>query len=374
MVWVALFTAAGVVASRFAVLPAGFAAAGIAAAILMAFATLRYRISEAYLAAALLLFGMALPAWRPQPAYGPAPDNALHEAAGERIRRLGLSPEAEAVVLAMSVGDRTQLTAERRAPYNRTGTAHILAVSGLHVGIVFLYVNLLLGGAVLLHRGHLLRNAAAVAAIWLYACAAGLSPGTVRAAAMFTALQLSLAFTSRYVSANLLAAAAFGMLIWRPAYLFHVGFQLSFLSVAAILAWGVPLYRRLRTPYRALNLLLGTVAAGAAASTATAPLVSHCFGTIPLAGLAVNPLAILLAYGVVGASLLWTAMPCPPLSAFVRPLLETLWRLLDAVVARAAALPYAAIDYRMTAAQMAVVYLFFVIFTLVVRRPSAKNR
>lgn len=271
MVWVLLFTATGVAAARHATLPVAFMAIAFAAAVLMALVTLRRRIGEAYIAAALLLLGMMLPALRPQPAYGPESDNRLHEAASERIRRLGLSPDAEALTLAMAAGDRTELTAERRAPYARTGTAHVLAVSGLHVGMVFLYVNLLLGGLALLHRGHLVRNAAAVVTIWLFAAAAGLSPGTIRAAVMFTALQLALATTSRYAGVNILATAAFGMLLWRPAYLHHAGFRLSFLSVAAILLWGVPLCRRLRTPWRAANALLGTLVMSAVAAAATAP-------------------------------------------------------------------------------------------------------
>ena len=105
---------------------------------------------------------------------------------------------------------------------------------------------------------------------------------------------------------------------------------------------------------------------GAGASTATAPRVSYCFGQIPLVGLAVNPPVILLTYGVVGVSLLWLAIPWPPLSVVIRPLLEGLLWLQNRLVA--------AIDYRMTAAQTAVVYLFFVIFTLAVYRPWRKNR
>ena len=81
-----------------------------------------------------------------------------------------------------------------------------------------------------------------------------------------TALQLALATTSRYAGVNILSAAAFGMLLWRPSYLFHVGFQLSFLSVAAILLWGIPLYRRLRTPWRAANAAVGMLVVGAVAS------------------------------------------------------------------------------------------------------------
>ena len=88
MAWVLLFTAAGVAVARYATLPAGFLAAAFAAATLMAFITYRRRIGNGYIAIALLLLGMALPALRPQPAYGPAGMNRLHEAASERIRRI----------------------------------------------------------------------------------------------------------------------------------------------------------------------------------------------------------------------------------------------------------------------------------------------
>ena len=71
MAWVLLFTAAGVAVARYATLPAGFLAAAFAAATLMAFITYRRRIGNGYIAIALLLLGMALPALRPQPAYGP---------------------------------------------------------------------------------------------------------------------------------------------------------------------------------------------------------------------------------------------------------------------------------------------------------------
>lgn len=374
MAWVLLFTAGGVVLSRLVALPTGFLAGGFLLTVLMAVATLKRSVSEWYIAAALLLFGMQLPVLRPQPAYAPQHDNALHEAASDRMRQLGLSAESEAIALAMSVGDRTELTAERRTPYNRTGTAHVLAVSGLHVGMVFLYANALLCWLTLLHRGHLLRNLLAILLIWLFAVTAGLSPGTVRAAMMFTALQLALATTSNYTSVNILAAAAFCMLLWRPSYLFHIGFQLSFLSVAAILLWGLPLYRRLRTRWRLLNGILGMILAGLVASIVTTPLVSHAFGTIPLAGIVANPPVILLAYGVVGISLLWVVIPWPPLGVVIRPLLETLLWLQNTLVSTVASLPYAVIEYRMTAAQMAVVYLFFAIFTLIVWHPWRKKR
>ena len=106
---------------------------------------------------------------------------------------------------------------ELRAAYSRSGLSHLLAVSGLHTGIVFALVNLLLWWLPLLRRGHLLRNLLAAACIWIYVAAAGFPPSAVRAAVMFTMLQSALASASEYNGLNALAAAAFGMLLWNPA-------------------------------------------------------------------------------------------------------------------------------------------------------------
>lgn len=148
----------------------------------------------------------------------------------------------------MTAGDRSGITPELRAAYSRSGLSHLLAVSGLHTGIVFALVNLLLWWLPLLRRGHLLRNLLAAACIWIYVAAAGFPPSAVRAAVMFTMLQSALASASEYNGLNALAAAAFGMLLWNPAWLGDISFQLSFAAVAAILAWGVPLCRRLPHP------------------------------------------------------------------------------------------------------------------------------
>ncbi len=213
----------------------------------------------------------------------PARNTALHLHAAERMGRLRIPGDAGAVCRAMTAGDRSGITPELRAAYSRSGLSHLLAVSGLHTGIVFALVNLLLWWLPLLRRGHLLRNLLAAACIWIYVAAAGFPPSAVRAAVMFTMLQSALASASEYNGLNALAAAAFGMLLWNPAWLGDISFQLSFAAVAAILAWGVPLCRRLRTRRRALNPITDALAVSLAATLATTPLVSHTFGIVPLA-------------------------------------------------------------------------------------------
>ncbi|MFQ7503233.1 MAG: ComEC/Rec2 family competence protein, partial [Alistipes finegoldii] len=150
--------------------------------------------------------------------------------------RLRIPGDAGAVCRAMVTGDRSGITQELRTVYSRSGLSHLLAVSGLHTGIVFALVNLMLWWLPLLHRGHLVRNLLATVCIWLFVAAAGFSPSAVRAAVMCTMLQFALASASEYVALNALAAAGFGMLLWNPAWLGDISFQLSFIAVAAILA------------------------------------------------------------------------------------------------------------------------------------------
>ena len=96
----------------------------------------------------------------------PGHTGRLHHRAAERLARLPLGGDAGAVVRAMAAGDRSGITPELRTAYSRSGLSHLLAVSGLHTGIVFVLINLLLWWLPLLRRGHLLRNLLAAAAVW----------------------------------------------------------------------------------------------------------------------------------------------------------------------------------------------------------------
>ena len=294
----------------------------------------------------------------------PARNTALHLHAAERMGRLRIPGDAGAVCRAMTAGDRSGITPELRAAYSRSGLSHLLAVSGLHTGIVFALVNLLLWWLPLLRRGHLLRNLLAAACIWIYVAAAGFPPSAVRAAVMFTMLQSALASASEYNGLNALAAAAFGMLLWNPAWLGDISFQLSFAAVAAILAWGVPLCRRLRTRRRALNPITDALAVSLAATLATAPLVSHTFGIVPLAGVVVNPAAILLGSVLVLAGALWMLLPVGWAAPAFECVLSHTAEGLNALARVTADLPCAAAEYALGGGATAAVYLFFALATV----------
>ena len=287
----------------------------------------------------------------------------LHRTAVERLARLPMEAEAEAVVEAMAAGERRGITPELRTVYSRSGLSHLLAVSGLHTGIVFVLINAALWWLPLLRRGHLLKNLLAAGAVWLFVAAAGFPPSAVRAAVMCTVLQAALASASEYVGMNALATAAFGMLLWNPNWFGDISFQLSFLAVAGILAWGVPLCRRCRTRWKALNIVIDAYLIGLIATVATAPLVSHTFGIVPLAGIVVNPLAIALAGVVVFGGALWMLAPVGFLAPAFGFVTGTAAGWINALARLTASLPGGAADYTLGGWQTAVIYLVFALAT-----------
>lgn len=286
----------------------------------------------------------------------------LHRGAVERLKRLELSPQSEAIAAAMTVGERQQISPALRQAYARSGTSHLLAVSGLHVGIVFFTLNMLLWGLALAPGGHRIKNLVALLLIWLYAFVAGASPSVLRAAWMFSALQVALAFTLRYNALNILFGVATTMLLLEPDYLFDISFQLSFLAVAAILSWGQPLIRRLRG--RFTKWLAGLFIIGGVSTLATAPLGATQFGLFAPIGILLNPLVIFTAQLVIVASLGWILIPWSGWQPLFAHLVEGAARLQNGVILRASEWEYAAFELRPAAPLVISIYLLFALLTL----------
>lgn len=268
----------------------------------------------------------------------------FQRAAVERLSRLRLSETDRSMVCALVAGERRTMDRDLRAAYARTGTAHILAVSGLHMGFVMLLVNLALGWVVLLRHGHLIRNVLAILALWTYAVMAGLSPSVVRSALMLSAAQAALGASVSGNGYNVVLGTATLMLAVRPGYLSDVSFQLSFAAVLSILFFYPRLYRRRLSRHRALDALYSSLLLGAAAQIGTLPLIAYHFGNVPLVSLAINPVVIFAAFVVIGASLLWLLCPLPLWNPFLSRIVETALTVQNGTVAHAAASPAAAVE------------------------------
>ena len=289
---------------------------------------------------------------------------SLHQRASRRMQNLlKSSTDAAATVRAMTVGDRSGIHPTLRESYSRSGLSHLLAVSGLHTGMLFVVINLLVWWLPLFHRGHRLKHLLSIGAVWLFVAAAGFSVSAVRAAVMCTILQWALLSTSTYRALNSWAAAAVLLLAIRPGWLFDIGFELSFVAVGAILCWALPLCRVVRGRFRLLNYLTDMLVVSFVAWVATAPLISHHFGIVSLLGVLINPPAILLGTGVVAVGLILLLLP--PLAPILRPVVLQLAEWQNSLAAWCASIEGATLDLRLSGSATATIYLIFVVLTLV---------
>ena len=266
--------------------------------------------------------------------------------------------DGRAVVLAMTTGERGEIAPELRQRYSASGASHLLAVSGLHIGIAFMLINTLLFPLVLLRYGNVVRSMVAIALIWLYVWLCGMSPSAVRAAIMFSLLQFSLSSLREYASINILAGTAFVLLAFDTHLLFDISFQLSFVAVAGIVLWGMQLYCICSTRFKILNFVVGILLVGIASTLATMPLVANTFSTISLVGILINPVVILLANIVVLAGVLALALP------FMGAVADFAASLQNVVVEWAAKLPYGHFNITISEGVMWGIYVLFIIITL----------
>ncbi len=296
----------------------------------------------------------------------------LHGAGVRRVQSLGLDSCSQTLVEAMAVGERANISDSLRRAYSLSGTAHLLAVSGLHVGVVFMLINLLLYLLPLLRWGNIIKSAVAIAVVWLYAMVVGLTPSVVRATIMFSILQLALISSSEYRSLNSLFAAAAIMLLIDPSYIFDVGFRLSFIAVIAILSF-IPLilsFARSRWVKTLLSLFMVSVVA----TVATSPLISHDFGYISVIGLIINPIVVPLAEVVVALGVGWMILPIPLLGYIVRPVIELLCEVQISIIEWAARSDMAAIELRLGGWITAIIYLLFVLIIVAAWSYEKKKR
>lgn len=161
----------------------------------------------------------------------------------ERVLEKYISGEQErAVAGALLLGVKDGLDNELVQAYASSGAMHVLAVSGLHVGIIYLIISVLVKPLDKVRHGKWLLALVGIGALWSYAFITGLSPSVLRAVTMFSVMALSKPLNYKTNIYNTLGVAAFILLLWEPYLIMSVGFQLSFLAVIGIVYMQPKLY------------------------------------------------------------------------------------------------------------------------------------
>ena len=214
--------------------------------------------------------------------------------------------DERAITEALLIGKTDGLPATLRNAYAASGTMHVLAVSGLHVGIIYWILLLILKPLSSFAQGRWLVALISIFILWSYAALTGFSPSVLRAVAMFTFVAISNPFGLRSQIINTLAASFFILLIYDPGMISNIGFQLSYLAVAGIIWIHPVLYKKFQPENRILDYCWSIISVSIAAQLTTFPLTVYYFHQFPVyfipANLIIIPLSFLIL--LVGISLL----------------------------------------------------------------------
>ncbi len=185
------------------------------------------------------------------------------------VERGSPSPEAEGLALAFLLGDRSRIPRELKRAFRETGMMHLLAISGLHVGILFGVFALLLSW---LGKGRAF--AASLGLVWAYALLAGANPPVLRASVAATAFVAAYLSGREFEPLNALGVAGLLCLALNPSWLKSLSFQMSFLATAGIL-----LHARFRWGPHRLRAFVGALLATAGAQAWVLPILLNAFGS-----------------------------------------------------------------------------------------------
>ena len=163
------------------------------------------------------------------------------------LRRYHFTDDELAVMNALLLGQRQEISKQLSDNYSKAGAIHILAVSGLHVGIILLILSFVLKPLERVNNGKLIKLVLVILSLWFFAILAGLSASVIRAVTMFSAIALGQFFNKRNAVEHSLIFSMFIILLWKPLFLFDVGFQLSYTAVFGII-WIQPVLYQLWKP------------------------------------------------------------------------------------------------------------------------------
>ncbi len=295
-----------------------------------------------------------------------------------RYEQMGIDGKELGIISALSLGYREELDKQVQRSFSASGAMHVLAVSGLHTGIVWavvLWVLTLGGCARPLYHQHgrrWLLYAAAIVLLWAYAFITGLSPSVMRSALMLSFVVLTGLLNQSTSRWNALLAAAVVILLINPLALWSVSFQLSFAAVVGIMLVATRMQRRVRLKGGLVEYIGGLLMVSIAAQLGTMPLSLYYFGQtsnyFALTNLIVIPIAyVILVLGLASLALSWC-----PVGGWLASVLENSTWLLRQSVEWIESLPYATTQMHLSAGSVVALYGAMVAAMLMMRAEKVR--
>lgn len=198
-------------------------------------------------------------------------------------------PVASSVIRALIIGDKSELNSTTKLIFQQSGTAHVLAVSGLHMGILYILLNLVLTKVFKLSKTYNTpKSFIIISALWLFAFVVGLSPSAVRATIMISVYLLATPLKRKNNPVNTLFFCAFAMQFYDPCLAKDIGFQLSVVAVLSILIFNPLVDRILILRNTLLNYLWSSISLALSVQILILPLSLLYFQTFPVSFIVSN--------------------------------------------------------------------------------------
>ncbi len=267
-----------------------------------------------------------------------------------------------ALAEALLIGYKDELDKELVQAYSNTGVIHIIAVSGMHLGIIYLLLGRLLQPLRKKRSTRWLSFVLILAGLWAFSFLAGAGPSVVRSALMFSFMLIGDAFSKRSNIYNNLAASAFLLLCWNPFWLWDAGFQLSYAAVLSIVLFFKPVYNMLYVQNKLLDAGWKLNAVTISAQLLTLPLTIYHFHQFPNLFLLTNMVAVpLSSLLLIGEIVLCMVSFVPMLASSVGATLNFLTRFMNSFIEHINILPLASWTHLYITVPQAILLAVFII-------------
>ncbi len=284
---------------------------------------------------------------------------------------LGLDPQNAALLSALTLGQKEMVDDTLREDFSKAGVMHVMAVSGLHAGVVSMFVYSML--FFLGRRLKTLRVIISIVVLWGFAFITGLPPSVERASLMFSFLHAGKLLKRPANSLNSILAAAFIMLIIKPSDITTLSFQLSFSAVLFITTFFSKAAKVLKTGFAPADRMIQLAIVSVLAQAGTVPFTLNAFGRFPVwflpANILILPLASLI---IIGAFAMILLSPAAPVASIIAYLLNHLISVSISLTEFIAGLPGQAAGMVMTPpwpeTVTLLVFLFFIFHTLLIKK------
>ncbi|MFP4845164.1 ComEC/Rec2 family competence protein [Winogradskyella sp. PE311] len=229
--------------------------------------------------------------------------DALRTQINLRLMDAGFKDKELSIINALLLGQRQTIDKTIYNNYVNSGTIHILAVSGLHVGVLLWILNFLFRPLLYLKYGNYIRPLVLIIILWSFAIIAGLSPSVTRAVTMFSVISIAMHLKRPANIYNTLVISAFIILLFKPTFLFEVGFQMSYLAVLGIVSVQPIIYKLWKPKFLVSDKLWQIFTVTLAAQAGVVPISLFYFHQFPglffISNIVVIPfLGLILGFGL----------------------------------------------------------------------------